>query len=67
MRLPNKEKEVPRLALSLEELKKLYNDAVFQKQYNHRLPLIMIVPEGNHITIYQPPAFPSQASHYHYE
>lgn len=29
MRLPNKEKEVPRLALSLEELKKLYDDAVF--------------------------------------
>ena len=67
MRLPNKEKEVPRLALSLEELKKLYDDAVFQKQYNHRLPLIMIVPEGNRITIYQPPAFPSQASYYHSE
>lgn len=67
MRLPNKEKEVLRLALSLEELKKLYNDVVFQKQYNHRLPLIMIVPEGNRITIYQPPAFPSQASYYHYE
>ena len=67
MRLPKKEKPVPRLALSLEELKKLYNDAVFQKQYNHLLPLIMIVPEGGRITIYQPPAFPSQASYYHYE
>ena len=66
MRLPKKEKFPPRLSLTLEELKALYNAAVFQEAYNDMLPWVYISTDGDRIIIYQTPVYPGQEIHYHY-
>lgn len=66
MRLPKKEKPVPRLTLTFEELRKLYNDAVFQEEYNDMLPWVHIGTDGDRIIIYQTPVYPGQKIHYHF-
>ncbi|WP_195268076.1 hypothetical protein [Eubacterium sp. 1001713B170207_170306_E7] len=66
MRRLKKEKSPPCLTLTLEELKKLYNDAVFQEEYNDMLPWIHISTDGDCIIICQPPVYLGQKIHYHY-